>query len=387
MSSRRGPRVAVVGGSYAAVRALRELRRCLPDAQLQLIAQSTSFEPRWLLPELLTGRLTHKQLRFSLTKLCRSLDARLIKGRVSRISDGRIHLAGGRVLACDAMLLAPDREPAFPKAPGVKGHAHACADASAIEHLGHHITHLFRRIRRQSSPERKSALTFVVAGSGVHAVELVAGIASLVRRHCERVRLDSSAAYVYLFTQASSVAPLLDPEPRQVLLEALEDREVTLLFTIGVERATERYVRLDNHAEIFTKTFVWAVLVPPAWVGKGFVLDGGGAISVDATLRCIGKERIFAAGECASRTDDAHRELSVREQERAAAIAARNLAAQIIGGPLRAAPRARLWRSVALGERAAVLTPRGGWRGRFAAVVRRIACRLHLVRLNRIFPP
>ena len=126
--------VVIVGGGFAGLSALVALKG-RHDAVLVDGTPDFEFTPH--VPEIISGVKRPKELRLSRSKVADRLDQSFVEARAERV-DLRarvVHVAGGRQLAYDALVLAPGGAVVGADVPGVAEHAfpaHRIEGAAAI---------------------------------------------------------------------------------------------------------------------------------------------------------------------------------------------------------------------------------------------------------------
>lgn len=150
--------------------------------------------------------------------------------------------------------------------------------------------------------ERKSLLTFVIAGAGPTGVEMAGSLAEM-RRYvlpADYPGLDFSGMEIYVVEGLGKVLPPMSEEAGQKAQRYLEDLGVIVKLNTMVESYDGETVTFKGGESIRTQTLVWGAGV------TGALIDGipaesteKGRILVDPINRVQGLTDVFAIGDIA----------------------------------------------------------------------------------------
>jgi NADH:ubiquinone reductase (H+-translocating) len=317
-------RVAVVGGGFGGLQAVRGLRRAPVEVTLIDRRNFHLFQP--LLYQVATGALTAGEIASPLRGILkRQANASVVLGEVTGFDlERRRVLLEESAIDYDTLVVAAGAENAYfghdewrTLAPGLKTVEDALAIRSRI--LG-----AFEAAELEPDPDlRRSWLTFVVVGGGPTGVELAGQIAEIARDTLRRDfrNIDPRAARIVLVEAAPRV--LTDFPAR------LSARAASALEGLGVTPALDRIVvDVDPAAvtvetpggereRIATHTAVWAAGVRAAGLARrlaeasGATVDRAGRVAVGPDLTVPGYPEVFAIGDMVHVLDAEGRELSL----------------------------------------------------------------------------
>jgi NADH dehydrogenase len=317
-------RVAVVGGGFGGLQAVRGLRRAPVEVTLIDRRNFHLFQP--LLYQVATGALTAGEIASPLRGILkRQANASVVLGEVTGFDlERRRVLLEESAIDYDTLVVAAGAENAYfghdewrTLAPGLKTVEDALAIRSRI--LG-----AFEAAELEPDPDlRRSWLTFVVVGGGPTGVELAGQIAEIARNTLRRDfrNIDPRAARIVLVEAAPRV--LTDFPAR------LSARAASALEGLGVTPALDRIVvDVDPAAvtvetpggereRIATHTAVWAAGVRAAGLARrlaeasGATVDRAGRVAVGPDLTVPGYPEVFAIGDMVHVLDAEGRELSL----------------------------------------------------------------------------
>jgi|HubBroStandDraft_3_1064219.scaffolds.fasta_scaffold10158_2 NADH:ubiquinone reductase (non-electrogenic) len=301
------PRLLVLGCGFGGYSLLSRLPRGRFRATLLTPRNYFLFTP--LLPSALTGSVEFRSILEPARRRLRGV--RVIEGSALGVDwEARQVACAGAVggerfsLPFDRLVVAVGAAVADYGVPGVAEHALELATVEDARAVRRGILEQFARAEIPGLSEQavRERLTFVVCGGGPTGVEAAAEIHDLI---CEELRHDY---------------PELAPSARVVLVEAL-DRLLT-----GFDEALARYAqRHFLHGGIEVRTSQAVAEVGPGrvrfesgetlpcglvlWAGGnapvpfvrelGVPLVGKGRLPVDDRLRLVGREGVFALGDCA----------------------------------------------------------------------------------------
>ena len=141
----------------------------------------------------------------------------------------------------------------------------------------------------------------------------------------------------------------------------LAERGITIVTQAPVVRVEAGRLLFDGRASVEADEILWATQAAPAgWLAAtGLPLDEEGFLQVDQTLRAIGRDDVFAAGDVISFTPRALPKSGVYAV-RAGPVLADNLRRTVTGLPLRAfRPQRDALYLVSTGGRRAIGTRNG----------------------------
>jgi selenide,water dikinase len=151
-----------------------------------------------------------------------------------------------------------------------------------------------RFLDRLAGLERKlrPGARIAVVGAGAGGTELALALA---RRYREQVRM-------VLVCDASEPPAGAPAHARRAVRAALVEAGVELVCGVRASEWTEGRLALSDGSFLDVATALWATgVVGPAFLAaSGLACDASGCVRVDATLRSVSHDAVFAAGDCAS---------------------------------------------------------------------------------------
>jgi len=301
-------RVVVIGGGFAGLWAVRNLRKA--PVAITLVDRSNHhlFQP--LLYQVATAGLAAPSIAAPLRHILRDQrNVTVLMGEVQRIdTDARNVVLPDLALPYDYLLVASGATHAYfgraeweRFAPGLKN----LDDAFLIRHR---ILSAFERAEGAADEaERRACLTFAVIGAGPTGVELAGTLAEIARHTLVRDfrHIDPRQARVLLIEAGPRVLATFD--------ESLSNKARAQLAKLGVEVRTGAPATnigagfLQFGAErIAARTILWAAGVAASPLGRqlGAETDRAGRVRVSADLSLPRHPEIFVAGDLASIEQD-----------------------------------------------------------------------------------
>jgi NADH dehydrogenase len=370
MVERRRPRVVVVGTGFAGYHCLRTLERVLGPDDAELVAVNPTDYMLYLplLPEVAAGILDPRRVAVSLRdKLPRT---RLVLGTVSDVDvAGRnctvVDVEGRESkLEWDRLVITAGSITRLLSIPGVAEHAKGFRSVAEAVYLRDHVLRQLELAEQSDDPaERASRATFVVVGAGYTGTELVAQGQLLTREALRRHEgLTEKDVRWLLVDMAPRVLPGLSKHLSAPALKVLRARGVDVRLETSVSEVTSTCVRLTDDTEIPTRTVAWCVGVRPDPLVEAAQLPAvKGRLAVDRTLKAIGHDNVFAAGDVAA-VPDATRPgeitpMTAQHAQRQGKLAGVNVAASLGHGTERRYKHRDLGFLVDLGGSQAVADP------------------------------
>lgn len=286
-------RVSIIGSGFAALTAVRELRRRAPDAEITLIAPAPVllYYPSliWVPAGLREGR----DLRIDVQHFLDRNRVRFHAGRVTALADGgrRVITDRGEV-ANDALLIASGGR--FLKSlPGIEHALTICEGVAAAEAI---------RDRLQAMEGGTIAFGFGThpkeqgAMRGGPMFELLFGIDTLLRRQGRRDRFT-----LVFFNPAKEPGKRLGEKAVAGLLRQMEKRGIVTHLghkLLGFEADRVKTEGGDIAADLI---LFMPGMTGPAWAAdSGLALSEGGFFKADVHCRVEGADKVFVAGDAGS---------------------------------------------------------------------------------------
>ncbi len=282
-------RVAVVGGGFAGISAVRRLAAASSRFELSLVdpRPDSVFLP--LLPDVVSGRIRPGRLLFPLAPFCRKLGIDFIRRRAAGIEgEDRLLLDDGSRLDFDYLLLCAGGRPRLP------GEGSISRIARTLYGIGDAEALAARAAAAAAGPEPHN---FVVVGGGYTGFETATALAYRFRRR------DSRAGPISIRIVEAGPA-VLGGLPENIAAPVRREAErmgIEVLVSSGVGEVREEWVEVGGE-RIGDFTLVWSAGVETVdFIQKiESPRDRQGRLEVEPELRLPGKERIFAAGDAAS---------------------------------------------------------------------------------------
>jgi NADH:ubiquinone reductase (H+-translocating) len=211
----------------------------------------------------------------------------------------------GRRLGYDTLIIAVGSVLNDFGVPGVREHCLYLDSPSEAERIHQQMFGRFLRGHAEAASAPGRRLRFAIVGAGATGVEFAAEL-----RHAARQLVGyglrgfdpDQDIEVRLIEAAPSVLPALP--------ERLQDATESALGALGVEIHTGEQVERVTAEGVHTRSgflpahlIVWTAGVKgPPWLAEldGLEVNRLGQLKVDATLKVLGDDRIFALGDCAA---------------------------------------------------------------------------------------
>jgi NADH dehydrogenase len=207
--------------------------------------------------------------------------------------------------------------------------------------IRNHVIEMFERADREPDASQRTALlSFVIAGGGFAGVELGGALNDFARGIlADYPNLNPNELNIVLVHSQERILPELSKSLARYAQKKMEARGVTFRLNTRLRDAQPGVVIVSD-GEIRAQTLVWTAGTAPNPLLQSlpFEHDKRGAVKVDFTLAVPGHPGVWALGDCAAVNDaktgkscPPTAQFAVRE----AATVARNIAAQLDGGPLK----------------------------------------------------
>ena len=327
----------MIGGGHSHVQALKSFgMKPLEGVRVTVIAREVHTPYSGMLPGYVAGFYLWDDIHIDLGPLCRFAGARLIDDEVTALDldAGLVHCLQRPPIRFDLLSVNCGAAPEAPVELGVR-----------VKPIGRFLPE-WEALRKRIQPNAK----LVLVGGGAGGLEL-----ALATRRSLPESIDIKVV-------AAEVLPGHGRLARRLLLRELAMADIALVHGL-VASGSSSAIRLQDGSEVAFDHLFWVTGVQaPSWVRDSqLATDAKGFIRVNANLRSISHERVYAAG------DVAHFESGARPKSgvyavRAGPALARNLRLDLGGrGAKRFRPQRRALSLIGTGDGRAVAS-----RGAFA---------------------
>jgi NADH dehydrogenase len=303
------PRIVVVGGGFAGLWATRALASA--PVRITLIDRGNHhlFQP--LLYQVATAGLSAPDIAAPLRHILRrQRNCTVLMEDVASIEpqSSRLHLADGRALDYDVLLLATGATHAYFGHDDWAAHAPGLKTLDDALHIRRRILSAFERAEAEPDPDaRRALLTFAIVGGGPTGVELAGTLAEIARHTLKREfrRIDPREARVLLLEAGPRVLASFPESLSSKARRQLEKLGVEVRTGIPVRSIDGDGVQLGDE-RIAARTVLWAagVAASPLARSLGVELDGSGRVPVTPDLRAPGFDNHYLAVDLASLQQD-----------------------------------------------------------------------------------
>ena len=272
------------------------------------------------------------QLAAPIGDLFDAVGVKFVKGAVQTIDVGQkqvgyVDAAGARqVCSYDKLVLATGSRLASPNTRGVAEHAFDVDQIEQAVRLENHLKAL------ASQPESKARDTVVVAGGGFTGIETATEMPSRLRA----ILGDRADINVIIVDRGDKIGGSMGEEIAESIVEASLATGVQWHLNASVVSVDANGVTLSDGARIDANTVVWTTGVRASSLTEQIPAerDHLGRLHVDAHLKVIGQDDIFATGDVAYAASDEIGNHALMTCQHAIVLgrhAGNNVAAQILG--------------------------------------------------------
>jgi len=323
------PRIAILGAGFAALTAVRELRKHSPQAHITLIAPKAEFV---YLPSLIwipSGLRKGSDLILPLDKFLRDHNVEFIAGRVTGLKDaGRCILTDKGEVQNDALIIATGGR-FIKKLPGIEHALTLCEGIPAAEAIRDRINAMSSgriALGFGGNPNEPSAMR------GGPMFELLFGLDTLLRRQGKRDKIELT-----FFNAAAEPGKRLGEKAVSGLLSEMARRRIDTHLGHKPLSFSEKGVDTEGGHVNADLILFMPGLTGPAWApDSGLTLSPGGFFKADEFCRVEGAEKVFVAGDAGSFPGPDWMPKQAHMADLQAVAAARNLLLALDGKPVSA---------------------------------------------------
>src|SRR5881392_2858598 len=342
----RKKRIVILGGGFGGVYAAIHLEKLLArveTVEICLVSRDNFFLFTPMLHEIAASDLEITNIVNPLRKLLRKVD--VLVGDVNQIDlrNKRVLISRGyrkplQKLDYDHLVIALGSTTNFYDLPGLAELAVPMKSLrDAIQLRGQILRYLEEANSEDDAAERRSSLTFVVAGGGFAGVETVAALNDFVREALPFYpNLSEEMLRVILVHSGQVILPELGENLGRYTQKVLARRGVEVLLNSRVKSMTENSVFLVDSVAISSSTLVWtAGTVPSPLILSLPCTKERGRIRVNHFLQVSDWPDVWAVGDCAFvpdiRNPGKSHPPTAQHAIREGKIVAQNIAATLLG--------------------------------------------------------
>jgi selenide,water dikinase len=271
--------IVLLGAGHAHAEVLRRFAmRPEPGVRLTLIGREPETPYTGMLPGLIRGDYRFEEAHIDLAPLAAWAGARLILAEATDIdlTARRVMVTGRPAVPFDLLSIDVGGEPAMPEGAGIK-----------VKPIGQFLGQL-----SALESELRLGARVAVVGGGAGGTELALALA---RRYRDSAR-------IVLVCEAAEPLAGAPSHARSVARAALVDAGVELVCGVRAGALADGRLALSDGSFLEVASALWAtgVVGPGFLAASGLDCDAAGCVRVDATLRSVSHDRVFAAGDCAS---------------------------------------------------------------------------------------
>ncbi|HEX9195932.1 MAG TPA: FAD-dependent oxidoreductase [Azonexus sp.] len=287
------PRIVILGAGFAALTAIRELRKRAPKARLTLVAPKAEFI---YLPSLIwipSGLRKGSDLILPLDRFLNEHQVEFVAGRVTGLRDGgRTVLTDAGEIRNDALLIATGAR-FIKKLPGIEHALTLCEGVASAEAIRDRVNAMQGgriALGFGGNPNEPSAMR------GGPMFELLFGLDTLLRQQGKRDRIELT-----FFNAATEPGKRLGERAVTGLLQEMAKRRIDTHLGHKPLSFSEKGVDTEGGHINADLILFMPGLTGPAWAPEaGLKLSPGGFFQADEFCRVDGAERVFVAGDAGS---------------------------------------------------------------------------------------
>jgi selenide, water dikinase len=286
--------VVLVGAGHSHVTVLRMFgMKPIPGVRLTLISREVHTPYSGMLPGLIAGHYGFDDAHIDTGPLARFAGARLYQDEAVDLD-----LAGRHVICrrrppvpYDLLSLNIGSTPNTADVPGASEHA---IPVKPIDGFLRRFEALQARVLA-----RKGRTAVALVGAGAGGVELLLAVEHRLRQAVARAGFDAGGLSFVLVSDVPDILPSFPAAFRARFHAVLAARGIAVITGAPVTRVEAGRLVLAGYGPLAADEILWTTQAAPArWLAKaGLPLDARGFLRVDQTLRVVGRDDVFAAGD------------------------------------------------------------------------------------------
>jgi sulfide:quinone oxidoreductase len=323
------PHIVILGAGFAALTAVRELRKRSPQARISLVAPKAEFV---YLPSLIwipSGLRKGSDLILPLQTFLKDHAVEFIPGRVTGLKDaGRTVLTDTGEIHNDALIIATGGR-FIKKLPGIEHALTLCEGVPAAEAIRDRVNAMTSgriALGFGGNPNEPSAMR------GGPMFELLFGLDTLLRQQGKRDKIELT-----FFNAAAEPGKRLGEKAVSGLLSEMAKRRIDTHLGHKPLGFSEKGVDTEGGHINADLILFMPGLTGPAWAADaGLPLSPGGFFKADEFCRVEGADNVFVAGDAGSFPGPDWMPKQAHMADLQAKAAAENLLLSLAGKPVSA---------------------------------------------------
>jgi sulfide:quinone oxidoreductase len=323
------PHIVILGAGFAALTAVRELRKLSPQARISLVAPKAEFV---YLPSLIwipSGLRKGSDLILPLQTFLKDHAVEFIAGRVTGLKDaGRTVLTDSGEVHNDALIIATGGR-FIKKLPGIEHALTLCEGVPAAEAIRDRVNAMTSgriALGFGGNPNEPSAMR------GGPMFELLFGLDTLLRQQGKRDKIELT-----FFNAAAEPGKRLGEKAVSGLLSEMAKRRIDTHLGHKPLGFSEKGVDTEGGHINADLILFMPGLTGPAWAADaGLPLSPGGFFKADEFCRVEGADNVFVAGDAGSFPGPDWMPKQAHMADLQAKAAAENLLLSLAGKPVSA---------------------------------------------------
>ncbi len=287
------PRIVILGAGFAALTAVRELRKRAPKTRITLVAPKAEFV---YLPSLIwipSGLRKGSDLILPLARFLRDHHVEFVAGRVIGLADGgRTVLTDVGEVANDALIIATGGR-FIKKLPGIEHALTLCEGVASAEAIRDRVDAMQSgriALGFGGNPNEPSAMR------GGPMFELLFGLDTHLRQQGKRDKIELT-----FFNAAAEPGKRLGEKAVSGLLAEMAKRRIDTHLGHKPLSFSEKGVETDGGHVNADLILFMPGLTGPAWAADAALpLSPGGFFQADEFCRVAGADKVFVAGDAGS---------------------------------------------------------------------------------------
>ncbi len=286
--------VVLVGAGHSHVTVLRMFgMKPIPGVRLTLLSREVHTPYSGMLPGLIAGHYGFDDAHIDTGPLARFAGARLYQDEAVDLD------LAGRYVICrrrppvpyDLLSLNIGSTPNTADVPGASEHA---IPVKPIDGFLPRFEALQARVLA-----RKGRTAVALVGAGAGGVELLLAVEHRLRQAVARAGFDAGGLSFVLVSDVPDILPSFPAAFRARFRAVLAARGIAVITGAPVTRVEAGRLMLAGYGPLAADEILWTTQAAPArWLAKaGLPLDARGFLRVDQTLRVVGRDDVFAAGD------------------------------------------------------------------------------------------
>ena len=339
-------KIVILGGGYGGVLAAKKLAKKFKkneELEITLIDRNPYHTMLTELHEVAANRVDESSIKIDFKKIFAQKKVNFVLDEIKDINfNNNVITSAKDKYEYDYLVIGTGCKPTYWGVKGAEENSFPLWSFDDAVRVKEHILKMFRQaIRTNDEKIRRKMLTFVVVGGGFTGIEMIGELAEWADRLCEDYGIDRSEVSLYVNDALTKILPIFPDKLIRKAEKRLQKLGVKILTNAAIEEVAKDYVTIKNTGKIDTQTVIWAAGVESSDLCASLDLEkqARNRIVTNEYLQSKEYSNVYVVGDNICFIPEGEERpvpQMVENAEHSAALVAKNITSDILGGEKKA---------------------------------------------------